>query len=616
MWFIIKLDKNLANQISAWEVVERPVSIVKELVENSIDANSTQITVEIKSGWKTQIIVKDNGSWIQKDDLAICLEKYTTSKIKSLQDLYNVMTFWFRWEALASISSVSKISIISKTKDSIEWNRLDYIDNNQNILTCMSSDGTTIIVNDLFYNTPARLNYLKQDKTEYLKILSYMQEISLSYPKIGFEFINDEKTVFKYNSLEDLKTRIYHIYWQEISENVVFINFEMVWIKVSGYISDPKVSYNNKNRQNIFVNSRPIFSPLISKAINDAYNRFIPHWSYPVYVLNIDVDPTLVDVNVHPRKQEVRFANEQNIFRSVYYAILNKLESNSLIKQENNFTSQENSFIENISKNQETKPPTYYTWSGTKFKDYSPYKDTTPNPNQFKFSSNISNKNIENSIEFTKNILKNDFVQTQESQKDLFQSNDLHDTKLWKIIWQSFNSYIIVEKDNTLFIYDQHALAERIIYEKLLKNDKKSLSQKLLISENIKLTPNEIDILTTNIDIIKDMWFEIDFLSNWIISIETIPEFIKKQDLKDIFIWIINDISSWIPKSNTLQEVKNKVFAYMACRSAIKFGNKLNLFEINKLLNDAVLWYSSTCPHGRPVIYEISLNELKGKYER
>lgn len=616
---IIQLDQNLANQIAAWEVVERPISVIKELVENSIDAWAKNIKVEIKDWWKTYISVSDDWEWIEKDDLEICIDKYTTSKIKNLEDLYNVMTFWFRWEALASISAVSRFEIISKTKnssssykltfDNISWKKLSEF---------IWNTWTQIIVKDLFFNTPARLNYLKTDKTEYSKILDYLYSASLANPEIWFEFINDEKKVFKFNSKEDLKTRIFEIYWDEFFSNLLELNFEWIWIKVKWFISDPKISFPTKSRQNLFVNKRPISSPLIFKAINDAYNRFIPHWQNPWYVINLEVNPTIIDVNVHPRKQEIRFENEQNIFRSVYHAVLDKLEWVSLINpptfgiplnKGDSDQREQGDFSNFNSQNIIKEPPSnYYTWSWTKFKSYSPYKDTSSNPNQFKISD---------AIDFSRAILDNNIDNQNNEVFEEKNSWDLHYTKLWKIVWQAFNSYIIVENNNKIILLDQHALAERVIYEKLSKIDKNINSQWLLIPENIKLTWEEINIIENQKNIFLDMWFEFEILWNNILSITWIPDFIKKEDLKDTILWIIEDISAWnILKSKTLEEIKNKIFAYTACRSAIKFWNKLNLFEMNKLLNESVDTYSSTCPHGRPVIYEIGLNELKDKYER
>lgn len=607
---IITLDKNLANQIAAWEVVERPISVVKELVENSIDAWATNIKVEIKNWWKDYISITDDGEWIEKSDLEICIDKYTTSKIKSLEDLYNVMTFWFRWEALSSISSVSRFEIISKEKNSIKSYKLTFDNINwKKIQETTSNAWTQIIVKDLFYNTPARLNYLKTDKTEYSKMLDYLYSVSLANPLIWFEFFSDEKRIFKFNSGEDLKTRIYEIYSDDFYSNLLDINFEWIWIKVTWYISDPKISFPTKTKQKLFVNKRPIFSPLIAKAINDAYNRFIPHGNNPGYVINLDVTPTIIDVNVHPRKQEIRFENEQNIFRAAYHSILDKLENISLLNQSKNNIIKEPEIPYNT--NSSFKSPNqekYYTWSWTKFKSYSPYKDVSSNPNQFK---------INDAIDFSKAILDNNIDKNNNSFFEDKSSWDLHYTKLWKIVWQTFYSYIIVENDNKIIILDQHALAERIIYEKLVNIDKKINTQWLLIPENIKLSPIEHNIIEVQNEVFIDMWFEFELLWNNILSITWIPDFIKKEDIKNIFLWIIEDITSGnVLKSKTLQEVKNKIFAYTACRSAIKFGHKLNIFEMNKLLNDWVDSYSSTCPHWRPVIFEIDINELKDKYER
>ncbi len=594
MWKIIKLDKNLANQIAAWEVVERPVSVVKELVENSIDAWSTKIKIEITNGWIDEIIISDNWEWIEKDDLQVVLEKYTTSKIKTLDDLYNIMTFGFRWEALSSISSVSDFNIISNNHffKSLWWEKWEFWE-------IASESGTKIIIKNLFFNTPARLNYLKKPRTEYSKIKEFLEQIALSYPKIWFEFISDNKNIFLYRENEDLKTRIYNIYWEKFAWNLLEINYELVWLKIVWYITDPKVAFSNKNKQVLFVNNRIIKSPLIMKSISDAYNRFIPHWEHPWYVLNIQVDPTQVDVNVHPRKLEVRFAQESQIFRWFYHAIQDKLNSVSLLSNDN-FENIWNNLDNNI------KQEKFYTGSGTKFKSYSPYKDTNPNPNQWI---------INNSINFNKKITQNNYSNFEENTFE--KSTDLHDTPLWIIIWQMHNSYIVVQTGDWMKILDQHALAERVIYEKLINKHKWFSIQWLLIWESVNLTTNELNILEENKQVFIDMWFEFEILGGWIVMINWIPDFIKKEDLWNIFTWIIDDI--WdqnFTKSNSLEEVKNKIYAYASCRSAIKFGHKLNLFEMNKLLNDSVLDYSATCPHGRPVVYEINLEELKNKYER
>lgn len=621
MWVIKKLPKVLINQIAAWEVVERPVSVVKELVENSIDAKSSFIKVEIKNWWISEIIVSDDWLGISKDDLEMLTEKHTTSKIKDLKDLHNIMTFWFRWEALASISSVSKFKIISKQKNDIWWNSLEVIDwEKQELKEESIESGTKIVVKDLFYNTPARLNYLKKEKTEYSHIYEFLNNIALSYPSISFEFISDWKNIFKYKKDETLKTRIYNIYGEEFYDNLIWLDFGIAWLKISGYISSPKVNFSNKNKQLILVNNRIISSALIFKAVKEAYNRFIPHNSFPAYILNLEINPEEIDVNVHPRKLEIRFAREQEIYKIFYNAVLNKLEKSSLVNENNLETitpvnieiyKNDNNSLEiknhpsPLYKRGEKEKSTYsnnsyYTWSWTKFKSYSPYKDISLNPNQ---------SNIKDALAFSKAIIWD----IDEFEK----SNDLYYTKQGKIIWQIFNSYIIVEKDEKLIVLDQHALAERIIFENLQTKTTNKNSQRLLIQENINLNPKEKAILEEFKDVFLEMWFDFEILWNMQVLINSIPDFVKKENIKNIFLWVIWDIWEFNSnKSLKLEEVKNKILAYTACRSAIKFGNKLNLFEMNKLLNDSNLVYSSTCPHWRPSVFEISLQDLKKKYDR
>jgi len=623
---IIKLDKNLANQIAAWEVVERPISIVKELIENSIDAWADNIKIEIKDWWKSEIIITDNGHWIDKNDLNLAVEKYSTSKIKNIDDLYNIMTFWFRWEALASITSVSKTTIISKTHESDSAYKLEIIWwESGEIIKEMWETWTKIIIRDLFYNTPARLNYLKKDKTEYAHIFDFMQNIALSYPQIWFEFISNSRQVFKYNIWDNLQTRIYHIYGEEVSDNLIDINFNLWGIEISWFITNPNISFGNKNRQNLFVNRRVIKSPLIYKAINNAYNRFIPHNRFPGYILNLEIDPTQVDVNVHPRKLEVRFANESQIFKSFYNAIYDKLNKFSVVSihnqtnsgEENNeearqdFLDTNNNFSQANTTQLNNSPDKFYTWSGNKFKSYSPYKEIKFNPNQSRITRDF------NPFQDVDNLDNKDNITENRQETSLEESTDLHDTPLWKIIGQTFNSYIIVETKNSIQILDQHALAERVIYERLVNSEQKAISQGLLVWESVNLTPKEFNILEHRKEVFIEMGFEVELLSNNIVMINAVPSFIKQHDIKDVFLWVLEDIwEEADSKSKTLDEIRNRIYAFTACRSAIKFGNKLNLFEMNKLLKDSTLDYSSTCPHGRPVSFEIDLDELKNKYER
>ena len=284
---IIQLPALLANQIAAWEVVERPISVVKELVENSLDAGCDSIKIELENGWIDLIVVSDTGDWIEKDDLALITKKHTTSKITSLEDLQKVMTFWFRWEAIASIASVSDLEIISKHTDSIHGYSLK----NETISQSPIDSGTKVIVHNLFSKTPARLNYLKKPRTEYLKIQEFIQKMALAYPEIEISLFHDDKKTLHFLSRQTLRGRIYEIYWDELVDNLLELKHEFAGITIHGMISNPCISFPNKNRQSIFVNNRSIMSPLIQKSISDAYNRFIAHGTFPCYIVFVELDP-------------------------------------------------------------------------------------------------------------------------------------------------------------------------------------------------------------------------------------------------------------------------------------------------------------------------------------
>ncbi len=600
------LSKQLANQIAAGEVVERPLSVVKELVENSIDAWARDIRIELKEGWIDYIRIIDNGFGIAEDDLALALEKYSTSKISSMKELQEVMTFGFRGEALASIASVSQSTLISKPHHQkyaaqIVTHGWEFISQSH----IWAENGTSIEISQLFYNTPARKNYLKTARTEYTKISDFIQNIALAYPEISFSLVHNENVTLDYTSCWTLKERVYQVQGKEFHESIVSVDFEFWGIQVTWYITSPKLSFSYKSKQVIFVNKRIIFSPIIAKAISDAYSRFIPHGRFPGYIIFLTLDPTQVDVNVHPRKLEVRFAQESSIFRSVYHAVKNKLESDMLVKDERvAYLSNENIFnnksTSDISESDNHSPSStpsqkYYTGSGTKFKNYSPYTQLPNNPSQ---------KSLE-ALDFSEAILGG----TREHN-----SWDLRDTSFWRIIGQSHNSYIIVQNDNGLIILDQHALAERVIYEKLTKNSYESKTQKLISWVSLYLNPQEIESLEKYLPTFFSMWFELEILSHGSLQITGVPDFMKKTDIEKVFKNMMYDISEI--GSSSLNEIQNKIYAYASCRAAVKFWDPLSIFEMHWLLRDASLDYSSTCPHGRPVVYEIGLKDLQKKYER
>jgi DNA mismatch repair protein MutL len=587
------LSQELVNQIAAGEVVERPVSVIKELVENSLDAGATSIQVDIEQWWLQSITVVDNGGWIESEDMTRIWIWHSTSKIHTLEDIYKIMTFGFRWEALASISSVSDFEIHSAVQDSY-GKRLFFKNGERKIEDSPMNVGTKIVVKNLFARTPARLNYLKSEKTEQSHIVEYLQNLALFYPNVTFELTNSGKKVFLYPAVSSSKERIFALYGEWFLNQLLLLEFELFGMKIEGYISDPKFHFQNKNKQIIAVNGRLIKSPIIYRALSEAYNRYIPHGTFPAYILNLRVNPTEIDINVHPRKLEIRFAHEQEVYRSFYNGISSRLESVSLLSA-NSYSEPFSLEITNIS------PPLsqqYYTGSGTKFKSYSPYKDTNPHPHQWQ---------VWQALEFSEALLSHT---AQNLQNVPSESNST------RVIWQLWNSYILVEKEKKFLILDQHALAERVLYEKLASKRSQFQTQKLLLPLAVHLNPKEQAILWEYKDTVLSLWFEWEELPSGI-HVHSIPDFTKKEDISVLLPWILADIDQFnAGKSRTLEEVQNKMYAYASCRAAIKFWHILSQMEMEQLVHDAEITYSSTCPHGRPVIFEVSLEELKGKFDR
>lgn len=588
---IITLSKELSNQIAAGEVVERPSSVVKELIENAVDAWSDSIQIRVKNWGIDAIEVCDNGQGIFPEDLVKVLEKYSTSKIKSLKDLQEVVTFGFRGEAIASISSVSQFSLSSKVAWEIAWKKIIIRDGKTSQVEDVAHDrGTVVLVENLFYNTPARLHYLKKPRTEYLKIQECVQKVALGYPEIEISVFHDEKKTLHFPKWQKLRERVYEIYGEEMVDNMLELTHEFWWIQIHGVISGPKISFSNRSRQVIFVNQRSIVSPMIQKAVSDAYNRFIAHGTFPGYVIFVELDPTQVDVNVHPRKMEIRFAEEQQLFRSVYHAVKDALESVSLSSPVLSGETAQKDITGVIERSVKKE---YYTGSGTKFKNYSPYTSLNPSPAQ---------KSLEFNVSIVSDSVWASFW------------NDLHSTPFWRIIWQIHNSYIVVETQEWCMVLDQHALAERVIYEKLSSDSYTPKTQQILGGTSKKLANSEWEIYEQYQDVFEDMGFQIEALPHSIVMIHGIPDYIQKENIEKVFLWVLWDIGDL--GSKRLDEVRNKIWAYTACRSAVKFGDPLSLFEMHALLRDASIEYSSTCPHGRPVVYEIWLDELQKKYER
>ena len=580
---IIKvLSENLVKQIAAGEVVERPASVVKELVENSIDAGADKITIEVKDAGKTLIRISDNGKGMSKEDLKLSIQLHTTSKIFDEADLWKISTMGFRGEALASIASVSKMTIRSKIEDDIAGNEIKV--EASNILTeneTGMSKGTQIEVAELFYNTPARQNYLKKDSTELGHISALLNTIALANPSIALKLIHNNKTVFDLPKVTDLISRISDIFGKSTADAMIPVFYGGSEFKLDGFIGKPLLSRSTSQHQYIFVNGRPIQHFLLANRIKAAYHSMLMENKKPVFLLNINIDPALIDVNVHPRKLEIRFEDQQSIVRIIYSAVKTALEKTNLIPK--GFTESKNYMSDSFPKFE-------------KKKSSDPFSFDIPKPRH----------NVQDAIDFTKNIMHRDHIKVEESRPAI------------KSITQIANSYIVAEDESGLVLIDQHAAHERVRYEELMdqyENQEKSI-QPLLVPQEMELTNDEINLINDNKEIFEKLGFEIEEFGGKSFVIHSVPSCLAGEDLDTVIKGVLDDIKNQKSPSKMQGRIE-EILTYMSCRSAIKFGQSLSLEEMQALIDQTQkLKRPFTCPHGRPTMISLSLSELEKMFGR
>jgi len=584
---IQKLPEHIINRLKAWEIVERPAAILKELVENSLDANATKISINIEDGWKKLLQVEDNWHGIKLSDMNLLLERYATSKIKTAEDLNNIQHYWFRWEALASISEVSRTTIISKTEHSQIWTKLNKL-NNELIIKHVPThfqNGTIVTIEDLFFNVPARLKFLKSAQTEYYYCYNIFTDIALQHRDKSFLFKKNWKLIFDLKPEKNILQRIDTIFKKNISQHLQEIRYENEDLILNGYISNPNLRFWSWENIKFFVNGRPIKDKIIRRALLDAYKRQITPGEYPFALLTIDIHPAKVDVNVHPRKNEVRFADPQNIYHIINSNIQKILWSNQ---------------ITIIKENLEDK----LTIDNKNHKDYKtnnkinqdklfrPERDS-----QFKLQATKANLSSTNTLDkyFSEEIQRNN--------------------TLWEyqVIWQLRNSYIIVQNNDKLYYIDQHALAERISFEKMKKEVNNQLVPKLLlqpISTNISKIPD----IENKLEQLNKLWFDCSLLSEEKLIIYAIPQIFNKYriDLESLFnhIFYLEEIS--------FEHILDNIFATKACKTSIKAGNKLSFTQMQNLIQE---WFETikwlfVCQHWRPFFIEIPKNKIDKLFDR
>ncbi len=728
---IVLLDELTINKIAAGEVIERPASVVKEMVENSIDAGATNIIVEIKNGGISYIRVSDNGKGIAQDDLEIAFERHATSKIRSADDLDTVKSMGFRGEALASIAAVANVELVSKTKEQAIGYRV--VVEAGNVLEkeeMGTRTGTTITVRNLFFNTPVRYKFLKKDYTETGYIEDVITRIALVNPHIAIKLINTGKTVIQTNGSGELKDVIYSIYGKDIANGIMEVDYTYEDIRISGVIGKPEIARSNRSNQLFFVNKRYIKDKTLTAATEQAYKGLIPIGKFGFVILNLEINPAKVDVNVHPAKLEVRFQEENKIFQAIYHAIKDILLKSDLVKDtekeieesENRINRSAASFEERLRnlreakkennqgglfgfRKQQEKQIEEYTEEESKIKTNNINEDFTPGKpintsdiletlksmkekietetQEVKKVEDVTENTNDNETSIEENNVKNTNEESKEAETDKENSDNYdvqdipqtstlkeetaeYDTKLssdfdemytktfgrmpisekqeeknnaidiikdnvsifendeklkkpiYKFIGIIFKTYIILEIENEMYILDQHAAHERIMYEKVKKNyysNEEKDSQLLLLPDVITLTHKEMDIAKENMSIFEKAGFSLEEFGENTIKLTGVPDVCIDLDTKELFLETLDEINTVARTAK--QEKEEKFIATVACKSAVKANMALTREEVEQLMEQLLsLPNPFTCPHGRPTVIKMTKYDIERKFAR
>lgn len=647
------LDQETINQIAAGEVIDRPSSVVKELLENAIDAGASIITVEIKDGGTSLIRITDNGSGIVKADIPTAFLRHSTSKIKSVEDLLTVSSLGFRGEALSSIAAVCQVELITKTADSLTGTRY-VIEGGKEIKSeeIGAPDGTTFIVKNIFYNTPARRKFLKSPQTEAGYISDVVERIALSHPEISIRFINNNQGKIHTPGNGNLKDVIYNIYGRDTANNLINIDVSNEFMHITGYIGKPIVNKGNRTYENYFINGRYIKSTIIAKAIEEAYKPYMMQHKYPFTTLHFSIDAELLDVNVHPAKMELRFRNAENIYPFIVSALGEALKEKPLIPDfsvDDKKEEVKNTLSRKIDKvaepfeikrmekaraNITNEIPTTYLSEKAKYSDEPEFSEKSKiseikeNANDEDDFSEIINRDkvnipVGNAIneEKKKSDQKNSETKTIDTseQISLFENEFLsvQARPKHKIIGQVFDTYWIVEYDGKMFIIDQHAAHEKVMYENLMDrlNNKDVASQNLNPPIIISLSMSEEVMVNNYLEEFRNMGFEIEPFGGREYAIRAVPLDLYALNDKNLFMDIIDNLQSESGKISS--EMLTEKIASMSCKAAVKGNNKLSYEEANELIDKLLkLDNPYNCPHGRPTIISMSKYELEKKFKR
>lgn len=634
------LDKSTIDKIAAGEVVERPASIVKELLENSIDALSDQIAIEIKNGGTSLIRITDNGQGIAKEDIKKAFLRHATSKIKTADDLENVLSLGFRGEALSSIGAVTRTEIISKTRNETTA-ALYKVEGGfeKSFEEVAAPDGTTIIVKDLFFNTPARRKFLKSLNSETAKISDIVEKLALSHPDISFRYISNNINKLHTGGNSNLKDVIYQIYGKEATRSLIEIKYQDDIVKISGFISKPDYSRANRSGEIYFINSRYIKNDIIYKAIEDGYGNRLMNGKYPFTSLNIEILPKLIDVNVHPSKMEIRFEDASVIYSIIKSSVENTLLNSDLVKrayisQKDRQEELKRELFEKLELQNKLRFPESFEKNRIKefdnkssgsvkeqktydkiFEEIDTYKTDNKNEpyREYKVEFN-KDENLENNI-----IEKKDENKIYKENVDNTQLNffDKQNIKRHKLIGQIFSTYWIIELDNEMFIIDQHAAHEKVLYEKFLEEYEKGIKTKQYILPPIviNMTDVEIEAFENNREVFEKLGFELEHFGGKDYKLNAIPNDLPSIDKKELFLELIAKISE-SDIAVKAEHILDKL-ASISCKAAIKGNQNISEAEADILITKMLsLNNPYNCPHGRPTIIKISKYDLEKKFKR
>lgn len=656
------LDQITIDKIAAGEVIERPASIVKELVENSIDAKAASVTVEIQDGGISLIRVTDNGSGIEREDIRNAFLRHSTSKIRKVEDLAHIASLGFRGEALSSISAVTRTELITKTKEDTFGTR--YVIEGgveQSLEDAGAPDGTTFLVRQLFYNVPARRKFLKTPMTEAGHVQDLLMRLALSHPEVAFTFINNGQTKMRTSGNGKLKDVIYSIYGREAAANLIELDYSMDGLVMKGYLGKPVITRGNRNFENYFVNGRYVKNAMLSKAIEDAYKDFLMQHKFPFVVIHFQVDGEKIDVNVHPTKMEMRFQRQQDVYNIVYEGVHRTLLEPELIpqveapapkvisqpKSESPFLLKPKTAPRPMEKKPEEKEEPHdeaYFMKKMKERVLSYHQRNSSAEVAKKeqiFRPQAQAERIKDELARAKEVEKQPQKQAEE-QPELIRETPVYETKPvteekaeqlnlfeehllkrekkaeYKLIGQVFETYWLVEFENSLYIIDQHAAHERVLYERTLKEmkNREFTAQYLSPPIILSLSMQEAQVLNENMDRFTRIGFEIEPFGGEEYAVRAIPDNLFGIAKKELLLEMLDDLADGISTSMTPELIDEKV-ASMSCKAAVKGNNRLSAQEADALIGELLLLENPYhCPHGRPTIIAMTQRELEKKFKR